>query len=67
MITAKLESLSRRAVDIPGDGNCLFHLVADQLMNHPLDPQKHLNHITLRQMVVEYLRNHCEELEVLFF
>ena len=63
MLRVKLSSLNRRIQAIPGDGNCLFHSVADQLQNNPYDPVN-LDHKQLRGMVVDYMRDNRCELEV---
>ena len=55
----KLCSLNCHIQAIAGDGNCLFHSVADQLQNNPYDPIE-LDHKQLCGMVVDYMRdNHC--------
>ena len=63
MLRVKLCSLNRRIQAIAGDGNCLFHSVADQLQNNPYDPIE-LDHKQLRGMVVDYMRDNRCDLEV---
>ena len=63
MLRVKLCSLNRRIQAIAGDGNCLFHLVADQLQNNPYDPIE-LDHKQLCGMVVDYMRDNRCDLEV---
>ena len=63
MLRVKLCSLNRHIQAIAGDGNCLFHSVADQLQNNPYDPVE-LDHKQLRGMVVDYMRDNRCDLEV---
>ena len=65
MIHAKTLSLNCQLESIPGDGNCLFRLVADQLLNHPFKPID-IDHITLRKACVNYMRMYQSDLEVIF-
>ena len=63
MLRVKLCSLNHHIQAIAGDGNCLFHSVADQLQNNPYDPIE-LDHKQLRGMVVDYMRDNRCDLEV---
>ena len=63
IVGTKLISLNRRVQSIPGDENCLFSAVADQFMNHPTQPLDG-DHKLLCFMVVQYLRNNKEQMEV---
>ena len=40
--------------NVPGDGNCLFHAVCDQLRRLKI---ARMRHIELRKLAVEHLRN----------
>ena len=40
--------------NVPGDGNCLFHAVCDQLRRLKI---ARMRHIELRKRAIEYLRN----------
>lgn len=46
--------LQVRSVNIPGDGNCLFHAISDQLNRVNDIP---INHVELRALAVETLKN----------
>ena len=63
MLRVKLCSLNCRIMAIEGNGNSLFHSVADQLQNNPYDPVD-LDHRQLRAMVVDYMRDNRSELQV---
>ncbi|XP_076320385.1 OTU domain-containing protein 3-like isoform X2 [Tachypleus tridentatus] len=43
--------------EIPGDGNCLFRALGDQLEGHTR------NHLVHRQNVVDYMKNHRQDFE----
>ena len=63
IVSLKLMSLNRRVQSVPGDGNCLFSSVADQLIKHPTQPFEG-DHKLLRFMVVEYLKKNKAVMEV---
>ena len=60
---AKVLSLHWKSHKVPGDGNCLFYAVADNLRYHPVNPMM-VDHKMLRQTMCLYLKNHKQELEV---
>ena len=66
MITVKCMLLNRHFEPVPGDGNCLFQAVSDQLLNHPFSPLN-LDHITLRHVAVNYMRLNKATLEVILY
>ncbi|XP_078573125.1 caspase-2-like [Branchiostoma floridae x Branchiostoma japonicum] len=47
------ESLLTFRDEVPGDGNCMFHAVADQLLR---TEGRRISHVELRKQVVDYLR-----------
>ncbi|KAB7502829.1 OTU domain-containing protein 3 [Armadillidium nasatum] len=53
----QLSTMKLTLREIPGDGNCLFGALADQIDG---TPKTHLKH---RQDVVTYMRNHREDFE----
>jgi OTU domain-containing protein 6 len=63
LIEAKLAQLKLTIKDIPSDGHCMYHAVADQMISHgislpsslPPDFQK------LRQLTSEYMLNHPDD------
>ena len=55
MLETKVYSLNRSMEYTPGDGNCLFHSVTDQLMNHPTRPHD-CDHKLLRFLICQYMK-----------
>ncbi|CAL8277043.1 unnamed protein product [Arctogadus glacialis] len=53
----QLQSLGLKLREIPGDGNCLFRALGDQLEGHSR------GHINLRQETVEYMKSHRKDFE----
>lgn len=53
----QLQALGLELRDVPGDGNCLFRALGDQLDGH-----SH-NHLTHRRDVCEYMLKHREDFE----
>ncbi|CAL8363849.1 unnamed protein product [Lota lota] len=53
----QLQSLGLRLREIPGDGNCLFRALGDQLEGHSR------GHIRLRQETVQYMKSHRHDFE----
>nr|XP_054768875.1 OTU domain-containing protein 3-like [Lytechinus pictus] len=53
----QLQSMGLQLRDIPGDGNCLFRALGDQLEGHGR------NHMVHRLDVVQYMRDHKENFE----
>ncbi|MDF2941005.1 MAG: hypothetical protein K0R66_1647 [Gammaproteobacteria bacterium] len=45
----------------PGDGNCFFHAVIDQLAEHRLNRDRRLNHESLRAMAIDHILNNLGE------
>ena len=45
--------LQMRSVNIPGDGNCLFHAISDQLSRNNETPK---THVELGSLAVEILK-----------
>ncbi len=45
--------------EMPGDGNCLFHAISDQLKRFP--DKKQYDHAELRQLAVKYINDHIDE------
>ncbi|XP_053705296.1 OTU domain-containing protein 3 isoform X2 [Synchiropus splendidus] len=53
----QLLALGLRLREVPGDGNCLFRALDDQLEGHSR------NHLQLRQETVQYMGNHRQDFE----
>ncbi|XP_001179833.3 OTU domain-containing protein 3 [Strongylocentrotus purpuratus] len=53
----QLQSMGLQLRDIPGDGNCLFRALGDQLEGHGR------NHMAHRLDVVQYMRDHKDNFE----
>ncbi|XP_056398040.1 OTU domain-containing protein 3 [Hyla sarda] len=53
----QLQVLGLRLREVPGDGNCLFRALGDQLEGHSR------NHLTHRQETVDYMVKHREDFE----
>lgn len=53
----QLEALSLKIKDIPGDGNCLFRSLGDQLVGD------HATHARHRRETVKYMREHRSDFE----
>ncbi|XP_053546898.1 OTU domain-containing protein 3 [Bombina bombina] len=53
----QLQVLGLRLREVPGDGNCLFRALADQLEGHSR------NHLKHRQETVDYMVKHREDFE----
>ncbi|XP_075047719.1 OTU domain-containing protein 3 [Mixophyes fleayi] len=53
----QLQVLGLRLREVPGDGNCLFRALGDQLEGHSR------NHLKLRQETVNYMVKHREDFE----
>lgn len=58
---ANANGYQKRKVDIPGDGNCLFHAVADQV--NILGLRGH-THVTLRKLAVQELQKNMVDSHV---
>ncbi|XP_065594206.1 OTU domain-containing protein 3 [Cyrtonyx montezumae] len=56
-LAKQLRALGLKLREVPGDGNCLFRALGDQLEGHSRD---HLRH---RQETVEYMIKHREDFE----
>ena len=65
MLLLKLLFLNCVRHEVPGDGNCLFSLVVDNLNYHPTHPLN-VTHKMLWKAVCDYLKNHKSDLEVHF-
>ncbi|KPP58657.1 OTU domain-containing protein 3-like [Scleropages formosus] len=55
--TNQLQALGLRLREVPGDGNCLFRALGDQLEGHSR------GHLRLRQETVQYMRTHRQDFE----
>ncbi|KAM9344042.1 OTU domain-containing protein 3 [Pholidichthys leucotaenia] len=53
----QLQALGLKLREVPGDGNCLFRALGDQLEGHSRD------HLWLRQETVEYMKSHRQDFE----
>ncbi|XP_030624954.1 OTU domain-containing protein 3 isoform X2 [Chanos chanos] len=53
----QLQALGLKLREIPGDGNCLFRALGDQLEGHSQ------NHLRLRQETVQYMMSHRQDFE----
>ncbi|GAA6107232.1 OTU domain-containing protein 3-like [Tachysurus ichikawai] len=53
----QLKALGLKLREVPGDGNCLFRALADQLEGHSR------NHLHLRHKTVQYMQSHREDFE----
>ncbi|XP_028850439.1 OTU domain-containing protein 3 [Denticeps clupeoides] len=53
----QLQALGLKLREIPGDGNCLFRALADQLEGHSR------SHLRLRQETVQYMSSHRQDFE----
>ncbi|XP_076874526.1 OTU domain-containing protein 3 isoform X2 [Brachyhypopomus gauderio] len=53
----QLKALSLKLREVPGDGNCLFRALADQMEGHSRD------HLRLRQETVQYMTTHRQDFE----
>ncbi|XP_006819399.1 OTU domain-containing protein 3-like, partial [Saccoglossus kowalevskii] len=57
------EGLQIKNPPTPGDGNCLFHALSDQMSGKLNILQDVLDHLMLRQIVIDYMINSKENLE----
>ncbi|XP_072174433.1 OTU domain-containing protein 3-like [Diadema setosum] len=55
--TTQLQAIGLQLRDIPGDGNCLFRALGDQLEGHGR------NHMAHRLEVVQYMKDHKNDFE----
>ncbi|XP_027026297.2 OTU domain-containing protein 3-like [Tachysurus fulvidraco] len=53
----QLKALGLKLREVPGDGNCLFRALADQLEGHSR------NHLRLRHETVQYMQSHRQDFE----
>ncbi|XP_072552487.1 OTU domain-containing protein 3 [Salminus brasiliensis] len=53
----QLKALGLKLREVPGDGNCLFRALADQLEGHSR------GHLNLRQETVQYMLSHRQDFE----
>ncbi|XP_076022879.1 OTU domain-containing protein 3 isoform X2 [Genypterus blacodes] len=53
----QLQALGLRLREVPGDGNCLFRALGDQLEGHSR------GHLRLRQETVQYMKSHRQDFE----
>ncbi|XP_026870323.1 OTU domain-containing protein 3 [Electrophorus electricus] len=53
----QLKALCLKLREVPGDGNCLFRALADQLEGHSRE------HLRLRQETVQYMMTHRQDFE----
>ncbi|XP_066528608.1 OTU domain-containing protein 3 [Hoplias malabaricus] len=53
----QLKALGLKLREVPGDGNCLFRALADQLEGHSR------GHLNLRQETVQYMMSHRQDFE----
>uniref|UniRef100_A0A3P9JR07 OTU domain-containing protein 3 n=1 Tax=Oryzias latipes TaxID=8090 RepID=A0A3P9JR07_ORYLA len=53
----QLQALGLKLREVPGDGNCLFRALGDQLQGHSRD------HLRLRQETVHYMTSHRQDFE----
>nr|XP_020468287.1 OTU domain-containing protein 3 [Monopterus albus]XP_020468289.1 OTU domain-containing protein 3 [Monopterus albus]XP_020468290.1 OTU domain-containing protein 3 [Monopterus albus]XP_020468291.1 OTU domain-containing protein 3 [Monopterus albus]XP_020468292.1 OTU domain-containing protein 3 [Monopterus albus] len=53
----QLQALGLKLREVPGDGNCLFRALADQLEGHSR------GHLRLRQETVQYMMSHRQDFE----
>ncbi|XP_020490952.1 OTU domain-containing protein 3 [Labrus bergylta] len=53
----QLQALGLRLREVPGDGNCLFRALGDQLEGHSR------GHLRLRQETVQYMMSHRQDFE----
>ncbi|MCI4387319.1 hypothetical protein PGIGA_G00072680 [Pangasianodon gigas] len=53
----QLKALGLKLREVPGDGNCLFRALADQLEGHSR------GHLRLRQETVQYMTSHRQDFE----
>ncbi|XP_037540285.1 OTU domain-containing protein 3 [Nematolebias whitei] len=53
----QLQALGLKLREVPGDGNCLFRALGDQLEGHSGD------HLRLRQETVDYMKSHRQDFE----
>ncbi len=56
-----LPLFSMRAVDVPGDGNCFFHAVEDQL--RLINGNIVMNYQQIRNFAVQYINGHRQEFQ----
>ncbi|KAJ6656753.1 hypothetical protein lerEdw1_003084 [Lerista edwardsae] len=56
-LAGQLQALGLRLREVPGDGNCLFRALGDQLEGHSR------NHLKYRQETVDYMINRREDFE----
>lgn len=60
-----LENEACEVTKIPGDGNCLFGAISHQLYGYRIGSTMHTSMTrTLREMVVEYMQHHCDNVEL---
>ncbi|KAJ8265042.1 hypothetical protein COCON_G00141410 [Conger conger] len=55
--TNQLQALGLKLREVPGDGNCLFRALGDQLEGHSR------GHLYLRQETVQYMQGHRQDFE----
>ncbi|KAJ8260228.1 hypothetical protein GJAV_G00178560 [Gymnothorax javanicus] len=56
-LTNQLQALGLKLREVPGDGNCLFRALGDQLEGHSR------GHLRLRQETVQYMQAHRQDFE----
>ncbi|XP_061075121.1 OTU domain-containing protein 3-like isoform X2 [Conger conger] len=56
-LTNQLQALRLKVREVPGDGNCLFRALGDQLEGHSR------GHLRLRQETVQYMQAHRQDFE----
>ncbi|XP_077371220.1 OTU domain-containing protein 3 [Festucalex cinctus] len=55
--STQLQSMGLKLREVPGDGNCLFRALGDQLSGHSQ------SHLELRQETVQYMMSHRQDFE----
>ncbi|XP_077570726.1 OTU domain-containing protein 3 [Stigmatopora nigra] len=55
--STQLQALGLKLKEVPGDGNCLFRALGDQLEGHSR------SHLELREETVQYMKSHRQDFE----